>query len=258
MSESAKQRMANRRLQIKICGLTTLEDALIAAQAGADLLGFIFFEKSPRYVSPATVRDIVQQIKGELPNYELRISKGELRFVGVFVNTPADQVAAVLDACELDLAQLHGEEDERYFAALPGRAFKALRPCNEAEAAAEAARFAPLGPAAGPSLLLDAYHPSLRGGTGTTADWSLAAGLASSHRLLLAGGLRPENVAQAVRQVRPWGVDVSGGVEAGPGRKDHDLVWAFVARARTAAAELSGEVPAGASPEERTGGPADR
>ncbi len=214
--------------RIKICGLTNLEDAMAAAEAGADLLGFIFYEKSPRYVDARTVAAIVRALHDSSPaTFHL-----SLRTVGVFVNPSLEQVVRTLDTCGLDLAQLHGEEAPEMLAALPGRAFKALRPRDEAEAASQAAVYARFGPAAGPDLLVDAYHPSLRGGGGQTGDWQLAAGLAGQHRLLLAGGLTPDNVAQAIAEVRPWGVDVASGVEATPGRKDHARLRAFVAAAR--------------------------
>lgn len=214
---------------IKVCGLTNLADAEAALEAGADLLGFIFYEKSPRHVTPERVRAIVQRLS--------LVSRPGLaqtpRLVGVFVNRPAAEVIRVLDDCGLDLAQLHGEESTEDLERLRGRAFKALRPRSRAEAAAAAA-FADLGPSSGPDLLIDAYHPVHRGGTGARADWHLAADLARRYRLLLAGGLTPTNVAAAIRQVRPWGVDVSSGVEAAPGRKDHVRLRAFIAAARSA------------------------
>ncbi len=138
----------------------------------------------------------------------------------------------MLNHCDLDLAQLHGEEDPELLALLAKRAFKALRPRSVVEAEADASRYARFGPGGGPDLLVDAYHPDARGGTGQAGDWNLAAGLARQHRLLLAGGLTPGNVAHAIRQVRPWGVDVASGVEAAPGRKDHDQVRAFIAAAK--------------------------
>ena len=124
---------------------------------------------------------------------------------------------------------MHGEEDPATLAALAGRAFKALRPRTVAEAEDAAVRFSPYSPPAGPDILLDAWHPSLRGGSGETGDWQLAAGLTGQYRVLLAGGLTPGNVADAIRQVTPWGVDVASGVEAAPGRKDHERVREFVA-----------------------------
>jgi phosphoribosylanthranilate isomerase len=216
------------QVRVKICGLTNLDDALVAIEAGADLLGFIFYEKSPRYVMPAQVRDIVAQLRSA----DHRSPITGPRTVGVFVNPRLEQVIWALDDCGLDLAQLHGEEPPELLAALPGRVFKAVRPATPAAAEADAGRYARFGPVAGPDLLIDAYHPTMRGGTGIVGDWALAAGLVQRCRVLLAGGLTPDNVAEAVRQVRPWGVDVAGGVELAPGRKDHGRVRAFVAAAR--------------------------
>lgn len=219
------------QVRVKICGLTNLDDAVVAAEAGADLLGFIFYEKSPRYVTPTQVRDIVAHLRPASPRAPFTDHRSP-RLVGVFVNPSLEQVVGTMDYCGLDLAQLHGEETPELLAALSGRAFKALRPRDEAEATEEAERFARFGPADGPDLLVDAYHPALRGGVGQVGDWQLAAGLAGQHRLLLAGGLTPANVAQAIAQVHPWGVDVASGVEAAPGRKDHDRVHAFIAAAQ--------------------------
>ncbi len=218
------------QVRVKICGLTNLDDALAAAEAGADLLGFIFYDKSPRAVDARTVAEIVR----ELRRASRFTSHSALRTVGVFVNPNLEQVVRTLDYCGLDLAQLHGEEAPELLAALPGRSFKALRPRDAAEAADLAGRFARFAPAGGPDLLVDAYHPTLRGGAGQTGDWSLAASLAGQHRLLLAGGLTPDNVAQAIAQVHPWGVDVASGVEATPGRKDHSRLRAFMAAAKGA------------------------
>jgi phosphoribosylanthranilate isomerase len=232
----------NEEPRVKICGLTNLEDAQTAVDAGADLLGFIFYEKSPRYIDPRTVASIVSALKPapRSPLLALRSTpEGEARsgprfplFVGVFVNPSLEQVTLILNHCDLDLAQLHGEEAPELLAHLAKRAFKALRPRSAEEAEADGSRYARLGPSGGPDLLVDAYHPDARGGTGQAGDWNLAAGLARRHRLLLAGGLTPDNVASAIRQVRPWGVDVASGVEAAPGRKDHDQVRAFIAAAK--------------------------
>ena len=117
---------------------------------------------------------------------------------------------------------------------LDGRAFKALRPTRLEEAETDIQRFASLGPVAGPDLLIDAYHPHAYGGTGHRADWDIAATLAPCCRLLLAGGLNPGNVAEAIARVQPWGVDVSSGVEQEPGRKDHKAVRAFITAAKDA------------------------
>jgi phosphoribosylanthranilate isomerase len=221
-------------VHIKICGITNIADARAASEAGADLLGFILYPKSPRYVPPETISLIIQALRdahAKIPNPQSPIPK----FVGVFVHEPVARIRAILDQTGLDYAQLHSDEPPDALAQLQGRAFKALRPTDATTALAEAARFAGLGPASGPSLLIDAHDPHAYGGTGQQADWCAAAAVARRHPgLLLAGGLTPANVAEAVRTVRPWGVDVSSGVEATPGRKDHEKVRAFVRNCRAA------------------------
>jgi phosphoribosylanthranilate isomerase len=243
-------------LKVKICGLTNLADAQAAVAAGADLLGFIFFPQSPRYVPPERVREIIQALELDRrpPTADGRPRAGRggkprrsvvgghpsaVATVGVFVDESSAAVAQILDFCGLDLAQLHGEEPpEMVTGELHGRSYKALRPRSLDEALDLASRYAPApsleGETCCPALLVDAYHPHLRGGTGETGDWSLAAALAGRYPLLLAGGLCPANVAEAVRAVRPWGVDVSSGVESAPGHKDHAAVRAFVAVAKKA------------------------
>ena len=203
---------------VKICGLTNLDDALCALDAGAEMLGFIFYAKSPRYVTPAIVHDIVGQVKARAAH---------IITVGVFVNESPQVIRATLDSSGLDLAQLSGDELPDMLAQLGGRAYKAVRSAGNAQTFLELAPGSPAHPAM-PSLLLDADHPTLYGGSGVRADESLAAQLARQCRLLLAGGLNPDNVAAAIQQVQPWGVDVSSGVEAAPGRKDHAKVRAFV------------------------------
>jgi phosphoribosylanthranilate isomerase len=209
-------------MKVKICGITNLEDALAATQAGADYLGFIFHPKSPRYVTVEQAQAIVGGVRRQ---YRDKAPKS----VGVFVNASPEQVRYTLYTVGLHCAQLHGDEGAEALAAQRGRAYKALRPASLAEALDAAVQFAGLGPARGPSLLLDAYHPTEYGGTGKRADWTVAAAVARrAPRLLLAGGLTPDNVFAAVEAVRPWGVDVSSGVEASPGRKDHGKLAAFV------------------------------
>lgn len=202
--------------RVKICGLTNLADAQFAADCGADFLGFVFYPPSPRYVSPEQVQEIVQSLIPETL---------KPRLVGVFVNQSADFIRRTLDECRLHLAQLHGDESAEFTAQFGGRAFKAVNPQSlaEAETAAEAFIIPPDG-----FILLDAFHPTLRGGSGLTADWAVAAQIAVRRKILLAGGLTPENVAQAVQAVTPWAVDVSSGVEASKGRKDPEKVKAFI------------------------------
>ena len=217
--------------RVKICGITNLEDALTAAAAGADYLGFILWSGSPRAIQPAAAagicRVICQQDRRPL-------------LVGVFVNVSGLEMAATLEQCGLDLAQLHGEEVPALIgdptSPLYGRAYKALRPTSLAEAEAEAEWYLP--PARHPNhpaLLLDTYHPQLRGGTGQAGDWRAAAHLAAqTPGLMLAGGLTPHNVAAAVQQTHPFAVDVASGVEYAPGMKDHDAVRAFINAVQTA------------------------
>jgi phosphoribosylanthranilate isomerase len=217
-------------VKVKVCGLTNLRDALAAVASGADLLGFIFFPGSPRYVAPERVRAILTAVRDQQP---------DIQAVGVFVNEALDAVCQVLDYCGLQLAQLHGEEppemlglDESRRSPLRGRAYKALRPRTLEEAHHLAARYAlPVllhGENGPPAFLLDTWCATQRGGTGQACDWGIAAHLAGQYSVMLAGGLSPANVAQAVRQVRPWGVDAASGIECAPGQKDHAAMRAFI------------------------------
>jgi phosphoribosylanthranilate isomerase len=211
-----------------VCGITNQDDAQAAIEAGADLLGFIFYPESPRCVSPEEARSILAAIASE---------KESVIAVGVFVNAHPETINRTADFCGLDAAQLHGEEPANYLGGdnspLHGPAYKALRPRSSQEARELAGRYAlPTSGRYGgrlPAFLLDAYHPHLRGGTGTTADWNMAASLSQRHPLLLAGGLSPTNVSQVVQTVHPWGVDVASGVEARAGRKDHAALREFIA-----------------------------
>ncbi|MCB9140410.1 MAG: phosphoribosylanthranilate isomerase [Caldilineaceae bacterium] len=252
---------------VKICGITNLADAEVAAAAGADLLGFIFYPRSARYVEPETVRGIIEELRLKIgssadreeithpnqpaPSQPISNRQSPIpppqssifnlqppislppRFVGVFVNEPLSRIEKILALTGLDYAQLHGDEPPEITVALAGRAYKALGPADDRQAAQEAARYAGLGVAGGPGWLMDAYAPRAYGGTGRRADWPTAARLAARHPgLLLAGGLTPDNVAAAIAAVRPWGVDVASGVEAEPGRKDHVKVRTFIRRVR--------------------------
>lgn len=211
--------------KVKICGTTNLEDALLSVEAGADFLGFIFYPPSKRSITPPEAQAIVSHLR-QMASCPI--------LVGVFVNEAPDRMRQILDECALDMAQLHGEEppwlvgDAR--SPLYGRAYKALRPTSQAEAEADAEWYAC---SQFPSLMIDTYHPTLRGGTGETADWDISAHLARQFPgLMLAGGLTPDNVAAAVQVVRPFAVDVASGVEAAPGKKDPALVQAFVTQAK--------------------------
>jgi phosphoribosylanthranilate isomerase len=218
-------------MKVKICGLTNWDDSLVTVEAGADFLGFIFYPPSKRAIAPQRAKEIVTRLRDRADCPLL---------VGVFVNETAETSAQILDFCDLDLAQLNGEEvpaqvgDKK--SPLYGRSYKALRPTSFVEAEADAEWFLPEQMLPGqPALLIDTHHPTLRGGTGETGDWSLSARLAETvPGLMLAGGLTAVNVAEAVRVVRPYAVDVASGVEAAPGKKDHNLVRAFIHNAHSA------------------------
>jgi phosphoribosylanthranilate isomerase len=200
--------------KIKICGIRTVTDALAAMNAGADMIGFNFYPKSPRYIDAGRCRDIMSVMR----------RYGQIKYVGVFVNASLGEIWATMDTCGLNLAQLHGDESPALLNELDGKAFKAFRGIPE-NIDGFARQYAP-------AFLLDASVKGLYGGSGVTADWSSAAQLAKNYPLLLAGGLTPENVAKAVELVQPWGVDVASGVESEPGRKDPDKMAAFVRAVR--------------------------
>ena len=210
--------------KIKICGIKTLTDGLAAIEADADYLGFNFYSKSVRFIDTPECAKITAVLKAEYPHIKL---------VGVFVNAPVADIQAILQSCSLDLAQLHGDESLEVLAQLAPHAFKAFQgvPANlDVYTRSEA-----------PACLIDAAVKGAYGGTGVTADWPAAAELAVHYPLLLAGGLTPDNVAAAVRQVRPWGVDVASGVEVlpqlgreiAPGSKDAGRMKAFVQAVRS-------------------------
>jgi phosphoribosylanthranilate isomerase len=193
-------------VRLKVCGITTFEDAKAALDCGADYLGFNFYRQSPRYISPERVREIIGL---------LGPPDGGVQTVGVFVNeSRPEHVVNIMAASDVRLAQLHGDEDAAYCASIGAdRVIKALR-VNDSfnpQAVLEYKVSA---------VLLDAYHPSLYGGTGQEFDWSLAREAAGLARIILAGGLGPHNIADAIRTVTPFGVDVNSGVESSPGRKD--------------------------------------
>jgi phosphoribosylanthranilate isomerase len=200
--------------KIKICGIRTINDALAALEAGADLIGFNFYPKSPRYVDVGMCRNIMSVMR----------RYGRVICVGVFVNASVAEIYAIVDTLGLHLVQLHGDETAEMLNALNGKAFKAFRgiPENVDGFARHKA----------PAFLVDASVKGLYGGSGVTADWNGAAGLAKKYPVLLAGGLTPENVADAVQQVRPWGVDVASGVESAPGVKDPSKMKSFVKAVR--------------------------
>lgn len=220
-------------VRVKICGITHYEDARSASEAGADYLGFIFYPPSPRAISPRAAAEIVARLRQQAAGGPRRTP----RLVGVFVNEPVERIAATLERCRLDLAQLSGDEEPAAVtdpaSSLFGRAYQCLRLRSLSGAEEKVQLHAAPDRIDGPRLLLDTPYGMLYGGSGAVGDWAIGA-LASSTlpRLMLAGGLTPDNVAEAVRHVRPFAVDVASGVEAGPGKKDPTLVRAFIQRAK--------------------------
>lgn len=204
-------------VKVKICGITSAEDATVAVEAGADALGFVFYRKSPRYIEPAMARQIIMG----LPPLVLP--------VGVFVNEEQSVVRNLMDDCGLSLAQLHGSESAAYCQELGRPVLKALR-VKDRSAFLALAEFR--GRAGVRGFVLDAFSDQAYGGTGQVIDWQLAAEAAKAANILLAGGLTPDNVQQAIQAVQPYGVDVSSGVEREPGKKDHEKVRAFIRAAR--------------------------
>ena len=212
---------ARHRVRIKICGITRLADALCAAEAGVDGLGFIFAARSPRQVAPATARAIIDQ----LPPL--------VAAVGVFVDEEPGRVAAIVRECGINLIQLHGAESPAYCREL--RACLAA-PCHLLKAVRVGARtttaeVAPYSEAVH-GFLLDTYHQGVVGGTGQTFDWTLIDRLALAKPFLLAGGLDADNIGEALAQVNPYGVDGNSGLEDAPGHKNHDRIRRFVAAVR--------------------------
>jgi len=200
-------------MHIKICGITNLDDGLAAIDAGADYLGFNFYPKSQRFIAPEDCTPIASALKRHASHVTL---------IGIFVNEPPARVAAILRDCGLDLAQMHGDETPEELAELKGRAYKGLRGTG----VKNLSDFVSSGQT--PALLLDAYSPNAYGGTGHTVDWDAARLIAEQFSIFLAGGLTPENVADAIAQVNPWGVDVASGVETSPRKKDWARMQAFV------------------------------
>jgi len=193
-------------------------------------LGFICAESSPRYIPPTTVRDIVRRLRQE--------TAGPVPYtVGVFVNASAETVKAVLAITGLDYGELAGEETPAVLQALGRQAYKKLHPHAAEEADADAGWYAPLAPKGkhAPKVLIDAYHPDLYGGRAVQINWEIQRYLTEQRfKIVMGGGLTPENIAAAVRYVRPWGVNVSRGVEAAVGKKDPAKVIAFVRAAKNA------------------------
>jgi phosphoribosylanthranilate isomerase len=200
-------------VRVKICGITNLADAMTAVEAGADALGFVFYEKSPRFINPLAAAEII----AKLPPF--------VQPVGLFVNEEAEKINWTADYCGLDLVQLHGDETPEDCLEVNRRVIKAFRMQSTVS-------IEPLRKYQVSGFLLDAWCPDCYGGTGKTFNWEMAAAASQYGRIILAGGLTPENVAEAIVAVRPYAVDVSSGVESVPGKKDREKVREFIKRAK--------------------------
>lgn len=200
-------------VKVKICGITNRDDALMAVEAGADALGFVFYEKSPRYVTPEHATEII----AALPPF--------VQAVGLFVNAPLEVVNKTCDLCGLDIVQLHGDESSEFCAQVSRRVIKAFR-VKDVSSLEPIANYLVAG------HLLDAYSPKEYGGTGLTFNWDVAKLAKQYGPVILAGGLTPDNVRQAVEEVAPYAVDVSSGVESAPGVKDEAKVREFIRQAK--------------------------
>ncbi|MGZ6210238.1 MAG: phosphoribosylanthranilate isomerase, partial [Syntrophales bacterium] len=206
-----------RRMEIKICGITNMEDAVMAFAYGADALGFIFYEKSPRYVSPEKAMRVIRNLPDD-------ISK-----VGVFVNHGIHAVREIYDFCGLDMIQLHGDESPAYCRELPPSILiKAISPGNEKDLGI-------IEQYGVKAIMVDARDSGLYGGTGKRSNWELAAKLKAMRPLVLSGGLNPGNIFTAIRTVSPHAVDVNSGVELSPGKKDPKKVRSIIETVRTTA-----------------------
>jgi len=204
----------SRTVWIKVCGITNSEDALAAAELGADAIGFVF-SASPRQISPEAAREIIKT----LPSL--------VHTVGVFVDEDPEKVASTADSCDLDLLQFHGKETASYCREFERRVIKAVRVQNEddLEVCSEYVGVVE-------AFLLDTYVAGQPGGTGVTFDWGIAHAARKYGRIILAGGLNPDNVAAAIRAAEPYGVDASSGLEQRPGVKDHARIAHFIQAVR--------------------------
>ena len=216
--------------KVKICGITTLDDGLAAANAGADMLGLNFYKRSPRYIEPDAAATLCASLRAEL-------GADCPLLVGLFVNEVVGRISITMGTVGLKVVQLSGDESGELVRELKGTGYKAIRPRNKAEALDDASYFLQYASLDEwiPSLLLDAYHPELYGGTGEQASVEVALAVkAVMPRLMLAGGLKADNVGEIVRQVKPWGVDVASGVEIEGkyGKKDATKMRDFVQAAK--------------------------
>lgn len=201
-------------MEVKVCGITNIEDAAAAVECGADALGFIFHAPSPRYVSPEEVKAVIDRLPADVCK------------VGVFVNRDRQLINALVSDCGLDMVQLHGDERPEFCAQFPsGIVIKAIYPESGED-------LAMLQSYKVRAFLMDTRKGGLYGGTGRACDWDLAAAIARQYPLILAGGLGPDNLEEAIRKVAPLAVDLNSGIESAPGKKDHAKMKKAVEKAK--------------------------
>ena len=201
------------RIKVKICGTTSLKDAFLAVESGADAIGFIFYKMSPRNISQKEAKEIILQ----LPPF--------IETVGVFVNETSDKINRIAEQCKLNSIQLHGEESPALCRRVKRKVIKAFRVKN-ADSLKSIASYDVSG------FLLDSYNDVSKGGTGQVFDWNLALRVKKQGPVILAGGLNPYNIFTAIHRVKPYGVDVCSGVEKSPGIKDHEKIREFIKSVR--------------------------
>lgn len=209
-------------IEIKICGLTNLDDAVHAAEYGADAVGFIFHRYSPRYIPPDSAKEIIRM----LPDHIVKI--------GVFVNQTEREVKRTVNLCALDLIQLHGDESPQYCSRFPSEILLKAVSAGKIQGTSGLELY-PVK-----AFVMDAHDPIRYGGTGKTADWKLAAGIRDLYPLILAGGLDENNIMEAVRCVRPHAVDINSGIEIKPGKKDHDRMRKIIEMAKNVEKSFDG------------------
>jgi len=203
-------------VKVKICGITNLDDALAAVDQGADALGFVFFKKSPRYISPSNAKAIIKKLSPFIST------------VGVFVNEDKKNMEKIAAHAKINIIQLHGDETPSVCKLTGYKVIKAIR-VKSLESLEPLSKYKDKVSA----FLLDTYTPETLGGTGQIFNWDIAVEAKQFGRIILAGGLTPENVEQAIRRVHPYAVDVNSGVEAEKGRKDQDKIKLFIERAKS-------------------------
>ena len=211
-------------VKLKICGITNISDAYMAAECGVDALGFIFYPKSQRYVAPAKAKEIIQKLPWEMIT------------VGVFVNQEIYAVKEIVSFCRLHLIQLHGDESPEYCAQFPVSSLIKAVFC-QTEKEIRKLRNYPVA-----AILMDARDTGHYGGTGKISDWRLAIKVKETHAFILAGGLNRENIREAIERVRPHAVDINGGVEISPGKKDPNKIREIMKIVRDADPMISGNI----------------